>query len=64
LHGDDLQVMVFWIVMHVMMCVVQYQCFRGPHYLNLEATWRRRQHLPKHWYPTTSLHGITTQKTM
>jgi len=27
--------------------------------------WRWRQHEPlKHWYPTTTLHGITTQKTL
>jgi hypothetical protein len=25
--------------------------------------WRQKVPL-KHWYPTTSLHGITTQKTM
>jgi hypothetical protein len=28
------------------------------------SPWGRRQHgPPKHWYPITSLHGVTTQKT-
>jgi len=49
-----IQTEVFWIVM-LHSVVVGYQCFR----------WReKRQHSPpKHWYPTTTLHGITTQKT-
>jgi len=30
-----------------------------------QSTWRWRQHVPlKHWYPTTSLHGVITQKTV
>jgi hypothetical protein len=38
--------------------VVGHQCFRGLHYLHL---W---QHIPlKYQYPTTTLHGATTQKT-
>jgi hypothetical protein len=29
------------------------------------SPWRWRQHGPlKRWYPTTELHGITTQKTL
>jgi len=42
------EVVVFW--------VVGYQRFG--------ETWRWRQHSsPKRWYPTTTLHGATTQRT-
>jgi hypothetical protein len=31
---------------------------------DISSPWRRRQHWPpKHWYPTTTLHGVTSQKT-
>jgi len=33
-------------------------------YHNISSGWRWRQHGPlKRWYPTTTLHGVTTQKT-
>jgi len=31
---------------------------------HLISTWRcRKKGPPKHWYPTVTLHGVTTQKT-
>jgi len=51
--------------------LLHYYLVSQPRRLQLEffknqcAPRRWRQHsLPKHWYPTKSLHGITTQKTM
>jgi hypothetical protein len=45
------QVEVFWFVMACSVVVVT-------------SPWRWRQHGPlKHWYPTTTLHSNTTQKT-
>jgi hypothetical protein len=45
--------------------MVGYHSFRGSWYLNLQCEgggWR--QHGPlKRWYPTTTLHDVTTQKT-
>jgi len=35
--------------------VVEYQHFRGPNCLHLH---------PEHWYPTTALHEVTTQKNL
>jgi hypothetical protein len=52
-----IQVEVFWVVM-LHSVVVGYQYFRGP-------SSELRQHGPlKHRYPTTTLHGITTQKSL
>jgi len=50
------QVDIFWVVTSYNI-VVRYQCFRGPCCLHL---WHELQ---KQWYPTTILHGITTQET-
>jgi len=52
-----LQVEVFWVVMQCS-AVVGYQCFTGP-------CWRWKQPGSlKHWYSTTALHSVTTQKTL
>jgi hypothetical protein len=49
---------VFWIVTPCSV-VVGYQNFRGQ-----SSPRRWRQHVPpKRWYPTTTLHGVTTQMT-
>jgi len=45
-----IQVKVFWVV-------AIHQHFRRP------STRQRQQGLPTHWYPTTMLHGVTTQNT-
>jgi len=48
-------VMIFWVVTS---CsdVVGYQCTDGPWLSSSGWRWRQ-QGPPKHWYPTTSLHG-------
>jgi len=54
------QVEVFWIVMPCGV-MVRYQHFRSM--LPPSSSCRWRWHGPlKHWYPTTTLHSITTQK--
>jgi len=51
-----LDVVVFWVATPYSV-VFGYQHFRGPYCLHL-------QHGPlKCWYPSTSLHVVTTQKT-
>jgi hypothetical protein len=60
-HTYSIQVDVFWDVTPCSV-VVGYQRFRGT--FCLDRHWRRRQHGPlKRWYPTTTLHGVTSQKT-
>jgi len=55
----ELQVEFFSVVMPFSVAV-GYQCFKGPCCLYL---WR--QHGPlKCWYPTTTVHGITTHKNL
>jgi hypothetical protein len=50
------QVEVFWVVMSVSI-MLGCQCFR-------DSPWRWRQHRsPKRWYPTITLHGVTTERT-
>jgi hypothetical protein len=49
----QVEVEVFWVVMPFSVAA-GYQCFRGPSCLHLH---------PEGWYPTTTLHSITTQKT-
>jgi len=50
-----IQVEIFWDVTPCSV-VVGYQSFGG-------QFWRWRQHgLPKHWYPTTTLHDVISQK--
>jgi len=66
-----IQVVVFWVVT---LCsnMVEHLCFKEPCCLSLQGEieystlyWRWRQQDPvKCWYPTTSLHGITMQKTI
>jgi hypothetical protein len=46
-------VKVFWVVT-LYSFAVGYKHFKG--------LWRQKGH-PKHWYPTATLHGITTQMT-
>jgi hypothetical protein len=57
-----LQVEVFWVVTP---CGVGVRCqrFRDPCCLHLqgEVKWRQQGSL-KHWYLTTKLHGVITQK--
>jgi len=48
---------VFWVVTPCNV-VVRCQHFKGHITLKVEAAWT-----PKRWYPTTTLHGVTTQKT-
>jgi hypothetical protein len=39
--------------------------YTSVHFEAPTSPWRWWQHgLPKRWYPTTSLHGVTTRKTM
>jgi hypothetical protein len=45
---------VFWFVM-LRSFVIGYECFGGPRCLHLQG-------LPK-YYPTTTVHGVTIQKT-
>jgi len=49
------QVEVFWVVTPCSE-VVGYQRFRGPCCIHLQGEVKR-------WYPTITLHGVTTQKT-
>jgi len=49
---ERFQIYVFW-VMTTWSVVVRYQRFGGPRCL----------HLQKLWYSSTTLHGVTTQKT-
>jgi len=59
-----IQVDVFQVVMPCIVAV-RYQRFGGPCSLHLQSDWSWRQHgPPKHHYPTTTLYGITTQKTL
>jgi len=51
-----LQIQVLWVVTPCSV-VVGYQHFKGP------SPWRWRQHGPPKRYPTTTLHGVTNQKT-
>jgi len=55
------QVEVFWVVTPCIV-VVGYQSFGGPCCLHLQGDGRQHGS-PKRWRPTTTLHGITTQKT-
>jgi len=53
--SEKIQVVVFCVVTPCS-AVVGYHC---------TSHWRWRQYGPlKHWYPTTTLHTITTQKTL
>jgi len=52
------QAEVFWVVTHCS-AVVGDQHFRGPYCPHLQITWRW-----KHWYPTATLCGVTTQKNL
>jgi len=57
----DIQVMAF-SVSTLYSYVAEYQRFRRT--LLPPSSWWRWQHdCPELWYPTTSLHGVTTQKT-
>jgi hypothetical protein len=53
-----IHVEVFWIVTPCGI-VVGYQRFGGPCCLHLQGEMKA----PKRWYPSTTLHGVTTQKT-
>jgi hypothetical protein len=46
-------------------CICVCACVRRVHFqAPITSHWRRRQHGPlTRWYPTTTLHGVTTQKT-
>jgi len=58
-----IHVMVFCI-MTACSVMVGYGRFGGPCCLHLHSPWRWKQHASsKRWYPTTTLHGVTTQKT-
>jgi hypothetical protein len=48
------RVHVFWVITPCSV-VLGYQLVRGPYCLHLQGPLKR-------WYPTTTLHGITTQK--
>jgi len=46
------------------LCILQPRVI-GYQLHDFTSTWRwRQQGPPKHWYPTTTVHGITTQKTL
>jgi hypothetical protein len=55
-----IQVEDFWVVTPCSV-VVGYHSFRGPCCLHLQGEWRQHGRL-KRWYPPTTLHGVTTQK--
>jgi len=50
-----IEVKVFWVVMPCNIAV------GGPYCLHLQG---EQQDLPKHWYPTATLHSVTTQNTL
>jgi hypothetical protein len=50
--------MVLWVIASYNV-VVGYQCSRG-----LCCLYLQQHGALEHWYPTTTLHGTTTKKTM
>jgi hypothetical protein len=63
-HIASMLMLVFWVAMPcVVKCAVRFHRFRGTYYLYLQG-WRWRWYVPlKHWYLSTNLHGVPTQKT-
>jgi len=53
---------VFWVVA-LCSVMVGYQHYGGPHCPNHQPSSWRQHSPPKCWYPTTMLHGASTQKT-
>jgi hypothetical protein len=61
----EIHVEVFW-VMTPCSDVVGYKRFGGLCWFQLQGEmnwWWKQEGPPKHWYPTITIHGVTTQKT-